>query len=161
MLINGGKVFMYKKLIFILTFIFTLYGCSSIKYSNGMVNINKVVTKNLVQDFIKLKRTNQSTLFSSDESKEEFEVVVKELKKRHSNWNWSKIMQSKIDYDMSQEEVLLAWGEPQRYESNNLWRYKNSRSNTTLVTFRDDKVVNMVKLKSLKDSSTPLNNSLN
>ncbi|PUB82406.1 MAG: hypothetical protein DBP02_15250 [gamma proteobacterium symbiont of Ctena orbiculata] len=118
-----------------------LLGCvgAPVKYVNGDFKIENSSDHQLIEEtgkhlyFI-------STIYGTDEMKEEVSAIMEELRKRHPMWKWDKIESGQVSVGMTMDEVLLSWGDPTKTNHSSYgsqWVYRRGKSRAQYLYFRN------------------------
>ena len=111
-----------------------LAGCigAPVKYANGKHSIEHASDSQLIDEAI-AHTYFIGTIYGTGTTHHELTLIYDELKKRHPDWAWNKILAQKVSVGMTEQEALLSWGRPSKinhasYGDQWVYRYGNYRA---------------------------------
>lgn len=121
--------------------ILLLSGCSSgpLHYSDGRQDVAKAEDRQLIYELLGHARF-VNKIYAKDKTNEEYAIIYSELNRRHPKWDWEAIKSKQIAVGMTEEEVLLAWGRPDkinRASYGDQWVYRRGDVDAQYLYFKE------------------------
>lgn len=144
LLLSGATVYIrekgMKRLIATISIVI-LTGCVGVpvKYVTGDFKIENSSDHQLVNEAAN-HAYYISTIYGTSDMRDEVSAIAEELKKRHPDWAWDKIMSRQVTVGMSMEEVMLSWGNPSKVNRSSYgsqWIYRRGKYQAQYLYFEN------------------------
>lgn len=83
------------------------------QYVNGLKDISLTSDETLVREAT-AQAIFVNSIFNNEGSRQELDLILNELERRHPDWHWSDMRRGLIVVGMTELEAILAWGYPSK-----------------------------------------------